>query len=73
MMWLWEKIVYGSSLWLSLKVINILPQNFLSSIGIVVWRLLGQDPSYKTKTDNMKYKNILEVFEKVDPLRGIHS
>jgi glycosyltransferase involved in cell wall biosynthesis len=67
----WEKIVYGSSLWLSLKAVNIVPRNLISKIGWFVWRLLGQYPAYKIKTDDIKYKNILEVFEKVDPLRGI--
>ncbi len=71
MMRSWEKIVYGSSLWLSLKVINIVPRNLITAIGRLVWRLLGQYPVYKIKSDGIKYKNILEVFEKVDPLRGI--
>jgi len=67
----WEKMVYGSSLWLSLKVINIVPRNLINTIGRLVLRLIGQYPVYEINTDDIKYKNILEVFEKVDTLRGI--
>ena len=64
---LWERILYGSSLWLSLKIVKLIPSTSVHKIGRYVLKLIGQYPTYAIKTGDIKYNNILEVFEKIDP------
>ncbi len=64
---LWERIVYSSALQFGIFVARIFPRRLAISIGEFVRKLIIQHRPTQSTKQNVKYNNILEVFEKVDP------
>lgn len=65
---IWEKTVYGSSLWLACQVAKWLPSYFRKMFGKHSLAVIGQYPEVELQEGQSRYANILEVFEQVDPL-----
>jgi hypothetical protein len=68
LMRVWEKLVYGSSLWIGYKLIKLIPQDLTKKIAQLFMKIIGQYPKYEIKSSEATYGNILEVFDKVEPV-----
>lgn len=64
---LWEKIIYGSCLRLACVLINAAPPSLRKFLGRRSMSIIGQYPEFDPKKNPHRYRNILEVFESVDP------
>ncbi len=66
----WEKLCYPPVLAVTASLAGLLPKTARSRIISRVMALINKTPGLEVR-DNRHFGNILEVFENVDPLRGI--
>lgn len=67
----WEKFVYHAGLSIFLVLARCVPQRQRHRVvNRVVLELTRQFPRWKPKMSRRMYRNIIEVFERVDPLRN---
>ncbi len=68
LMSVWEKLVYGGSLRFGYILTRLTPRNINQKIAQLFMSIIGQPPPHEVKSASIYYQNILEVFEKVDPV-----
>lgn len=60
---IWEKLAYG----IFFRVVSLLPKSLLKKVLKRLGAAAGTHPHYKPKRIDGQFRNILDVFEKVDP------
>jgi hypothetical protein len=70
LMSVWEKLAYGSSLWIGYNLIKLIPQDLTKKFARLFMKIIGQYPEYEIKSSETTYNNVLEVFERVEPLHS---
>jgi len=65
---LWELILYIPPIWLATKLTKLVPHGVRSIIVNKIMGIILQTPKIDTSNNKSYYRNILEVFEKVNPL-----
>jgi len=63
-----ELILYIPPIWLAAKLTKLVPHGFRSAIVNRIMSIILQTPKIDATNDKSHYRNILDVFEKVEPL-----
>lgn len=66
----WEKIVYIPSLFFAYTIKQMLPKNLFDKILTKLLKAVISAPEIDVSKSECSYKNIVEVFEKVDPAQS---